>query len=179
MIIGITGKSGVGKTTLAKQLNKNNDFKVIHIDDLSHEIMEQDHIKSQLISIFGNNIIVNNKIDRKCIGDLIFTNRDLYDKLSKQIWIEIKKQINTIMSTHDNIILDWILLPQSHYWKMCDRKILITADDDIRKQKVMQRDNISLDYLNKRDAASIAYDDFDFDEIIHNQYDFKGDKHYE
>ena len=53
---------------------------------------------------------------------------------------------------------------------MCDKKILIIADEDSRKEKVMLRDSISKEYLDKRDSASISYNEFDFDEIIKNTY---------
>lgn len=170
MIIGITGKSGVGKTTFSKKLAENSDFYIAHIDEISHEVMEYESIKAELIRIFGNNVIKNGKVDRKYLGDLVFTNRHLYEEISNQIWKEVKVKLDSILDTYENVILDWILLPHSHYWNMCDRKILIIADEQDRKEKVMIRDNISKEYLEKRDSASISYDDFKFDEIIKNEY---------
>ena len=170
MIIGITGKSGVGKTTYSNKIAEDNDFYVAHIDDLSHEAMECEPIKSELIKLFGDSIIKNGKIDRKYLGDLVFTNRHLYENMSNLVWTETKNKIDSILKFHKNVILDWILLPHSHYWNMCDKKILITADEDSRKEKVMLRDNISKEYLEKRDSASISYNEFEFDEIIKNEY---------
>lgn len=170
MVIGITGKSGVGKTTFSKKLAENSDFYIAHIDEISHEVMEYESIKAELIRIFGNNVIKNGKVDRKYLGDLVFTNRHLYEEISNQIWKEVKVRIDSILETYENVILDWILLPHSHYWKMCDKKILIIADEQDRKEKVMVRDNISREYLEKRDSASISYDGFEFDEIIKNEY---------
>ena len=170
MIIGITGKSGVGKTTYSNKIAEDNNFYVVHIDDLSHEVMECEPIRSELIKIFGNTIIKHGKIDRKYLGDLIFTNRHLYKNMSNLVWRETKHKIDSILESRKNIILDWILLPLSHYWKMCDKKILIIADEDSRKEKVMLRDSISKEYLDKRDSASISYNEFDFDEIIKNTY---------
>lgn len=170
MIIGITGKSGVGKTTYAKKIAENNQFYVIHIDEVSHEVMESGHIKAKLIDVFGSDVVKNGVIDRKYMGDLVFTNRHSYKSISDLIWEKTKAKINSIIGTHEDIILDWILLPHSHYWKMCDKKILIVADEEMRKQKVIQRDNISKEYLQKRDSASISYDGIYFDEVIKNNY---------
>lgn len=170
MIIGVTGKSGVGKTTYSNTLAKDNHFYVIHIDDFSHDVMECEPIKTELVKIFGNVIIKNDKIDRKYLGDLVFTNRHLYEEISNLIWAETKIKIDSVLQSHKDVILDWILLPHSHYWKMCDRKILIIADENDRKKKVMKRDGISKEYLEKRDSAGISYDEFDFDEIIKNEY---------
>lgn len=170
MIIGITGKSGVGKSTYALKIAEENGFRVLHVDKISHGIMNLPAIKAKLIDMFGNEVIKDGTVDRKYLGDLIFTNRHTYKEMSDLIWDMMKHRIDHILSTHENVILDWILLPHSHYWKMCDKKILITADEEQRKEMVMKRDNISKEYLEKRDSASISYDDFVFDEIIYNKY---------
>ena len=170
MIIGITGKSGVGKTTYADKIAKENGFRVVHIDKISHGIMNLAAIKAKLVDIFGDEVIKDGAVDRKYLGDLIFTNRHMYKEMSDLIWDMMKHRIDDILSTHENVILDWILLPHSHYWKMCDKKILIIANEEQRKEMVMKRDNISKEYLEKRDSASISYDDFVFDEIINNEY---------
>lgn len=170
MIIGITGKSGVGKTTYANKLSENNGFYAVHIDEISHEVMELEYIKVNLIIIFGNEVVKNGMIDRKYLGDLVFTNRHLYQEVSGLIWKETKSRIDLILSNYQNVILDWILLPNSYYWKMCDKKILIVADEEKRKKKVMERDKISKEYLRKRDLASISYENICFDEVIENKY---------
>ena len=167
MIIGITGKSGVGKSTYARKLAEENGFYVVHMDQISHRILNLPTYKAKLRDMFGDEI-VGESVDRKRLGDLIFTNRHLYKELSRIIWQEMKSQIDYILSKHENVILDWILLPHTHYWEMCDKKILVVADEDERKCRAMARDNISAEYLNKRDSAGISYDGFEFDEIIEN-----------
>ena len=164
MIIGITGKSGSGKSTYAEKLAKENGYAVVHIDEIGHKVLASDDVKNKLVEIFGTT-------DRKQIGDLIFTHRHLYKEMSDLVWDEMKSEINKILNSHPNVILDWLLLPHSHYWNMCDKKILIVANEDERKRRVMTRDNISSEYLNKRDAAGINYDDVEFDEVKENTYD--------
>lgn len=170
MIIGITGKSGVGKTTYADKIAKENGFYVIHVDEVSHRVMEFPNVKQKLTETFGEEIIRDGLINRKYLGDLIFTNRHSYEEMNDIVWQELKSEIEHELSVNDNVILDWILLPHSHYWEMCDKKILIVADEEQRKEKVMMRDNISKEYLEKRDSSSISYDDVGFDEVIRNEY---------
>ena len=43
MIIGIVGKSGSGKTYFSDLLNENDDFTVIHVDEIVHEILKLDN----------------------------------------------------------------------------------------------------------------------------------------
>lgn len=164
MIIGITGKSGSGKSTYAEKLSKENGYAVVHIDEIGHKVLESDYVKNRSVEIFGTT-------DRKQIGDLIFTHRHLYKELSDLVWDDMKTEINKILNSHLNVILDWLLLPHTHYWKMCDKKILVVANEDDRVARVIARDNISAEYLNKRDAAGINYDDIEFDEIKENNYE--------
>lgn len=171
MIIGITGKSGVGKTTYTRKLSRELGIPAVFIDEISHQVLETDYIKSLLINTFGADVIQKDgTVDRKYMGDLVFTTRHQYELTSSLIWVEVKDQINSILRSNENLILDWILLPHSHYWSICDKKILITADEEMRKKKVLERDNISIEYLNKRDSAGISYESYHFDEIIENTY---------
>lgn len=170
MIIGITGKSGVGKSTYACALAKTNGFYVVNVDEIAHQIIDRQEIKLKLTNVFGEEIIKDGRINRKHLGDLIFTARHMYKELSNVVWEEIKNEIKNILSKHKNVILDWILLPHSCFWEMCDKKILITADETQRKKMVIKRDNISKEYLKKRDLASISYENFEFDKIINNKY---------
>ena len=72
--------------------------------------------------------------------------------------------------TGDTIILEWALLPISKYWDNCNLKILIKADYQERKNKVIQRDNITEEYFLKRDSGSMDYTQMDFDYIFENDY---------
>lgn len=170
MIIGITGKSGVGKSTYAYKLSKENGFKVISFDEICHRVMNLTKVKNKLVEVFGEEAIKEGIVNRKYLGDLIFTNRHLYKEMSNIVWEEMKAEIDYDLLNNKDVILEWILLPHSHYWAMCNKKILIVADEEQRKEKVMLRDNISKEYLDKRDSASISYDNVKFDEIIYNKY---------
>ena len=57
-IIGITGPSGVGKTTLCKRLKKIYDTEFISADDIAHYILNiNGDLKSELLEHFGTSII--------------------------------------------------------------------------------------------------------------------------
>ena len=171
-VIGITGKSGSGKTTFASLLAKELKCKHIDIDKIGHEAIFRPEILDTLCEKFGTEILdEHGKLDRKKMGDIIFTQRHKMKKLSDLTWDFMQQQLDTILSQNDEtIVLEWILLPHSRYWKKCDCKILVTSDDVRRKNKVMKRDNISEEYFEKRDSASIDYSQIKFDYTFENDY---------
>ena len=71
------------------------------------------------------------------------------------------------------LVLEWTLLPKVEYWSKCNYKILVESDANERKEKVLKRDNITDEYFNKRDSASIDYSDIKFDYILKNDYNIK------
>lgn len=92
-------------------------------------------------------------------------------ELSDLTWNYMQQQLDVILEQEQNIIiLEWILLPHSKYWKQCNTKILVTSDDLKRKNKVIERDHISEEYFTKRDSASIDYSSFSFDYVFCNDY---------
>lgn len=160
MIIGITGKSGVGKTTYSKTFKG---YYIINVDEIGHKVMEKADIKEKIKKTFNIDL---NKVSRVALGDIVFNNRQKKKELNDIIWEDMKKEIDTIIKNNKNVVIEWILLPHSHYFSLCDKKILIKTEEQKRVQRVLKRDNISYEYLKARDNNSIEYNEKDFDEII-------------
>lgn len=171
-IIGITGKSGSGKTEFAKALSKELNCRHVDIDKIGHQALFNTEILNDLCNKFGIGILdKNGKIDRKKVGDIVFSQRDKMQELTDLTWEYMKKELNRILSQEEEfIIFDWILLPNVEYWDKCDFKILINSDNIKRKNKVIERDMISEEYFEKRDLASIDYSTFKIDYIFENDY---------
>lgn len=60
-VIGVTGKSGSGKTTFATLLSQKLNCKYIDIDKIGHESLVQADILKELCKIFGTEIVDNNR----------------------------------------------------------------------------------------------------------------------
>jgi dephospho-CoA kinase len=176
MIIGITGKSGSGKTTMANQIHSKLNLLHINIDIEFHNLIENKLI-NETAELFGWDCFDHNckLINRKVIGDKIFANRNNkeHGKYIEMLYKGLLQYLNErIFPAYDSLILDHILLPHmKELWSICDTKILVVNKyDSLRKKAVMKRDNITEEYFNKRESASIEYDSIYFDYIIENQY---------
>ena len=175
-IISITGKSGSGKSTLTNLLAKKLKCTSIDVDRIGHKATSDEKISQKLCEIFGNEILnETKKVDRKKLGNIVFSDKKKMDILTDITWGYMQEMLDEILEKEkgNTIILEWALLPISKYWKKSNVKILIKAEDEERKSKVIERDKISEEYFLKRDAGGIDYTPFEFDYIFENDYNLE------
>ena len=129
MVVGICGKSGSGKSTLSKKILElsTNDVVYLDIDKIGHEALLVDEVKEELLSSFGDSIFENGYVNRKVLGDIVFNSRKEMKKLSDITWEYMQLKIDKALVDNQDkvVILDWILLYTTKYFKMCDIKILL------------------------------------------------------
>ena len=83
----------------------------------------------------------------------------------------MEQEIDKIIENNKDkiIILDYLLLPRTKYFTNCDLRILVDIPYQIRKERVMKRDNISEERFNLRESSSIDYDKTSFDIVLTNE----------
>ena len=171
MLISIIGKSGSGKSFFSKKLAAYNK-KIIHIDvdKISHKILTYSEIKKKLVEEFGQEVVRANEVQRKILGEKVFSSESSMNKLTEITWPIMEKEIDEIIENNQDriIILDWLLIPKTKYFEKSDLKILITAPLKQRMKLVTKRDNVSNDYFNKREKAGIEFNEKDYDVVIQN-----------
>lgn len=170
MIYGVTGKSGVGKNwTIDNVLNAGGNFEHIDIDTIGHKSLMYPEVQTKLINAFGTEIVKANSVDRKMLADLVFNSRKDYDKMADATWEIMDKLIwEAISDDSKNYILNWILLPQTRFFYMCDKLFLIKRNDTDRMNGLIDRDKTTRERILDRDRNSIEYDETLFDFIIYN-----------
>lgn len=169
MIILITGKSGSGKTFIANKLASFFNAEVISFDKISHDSLKRPDVINEIKTQFGEEIIENNAINRKKLGKIVFNDENKLQFLNNLIQIKMESQIDKILENNaKNYILEYLLLPKMKYFNMSDCKILIKANDHLRKSRIIKRDNISEEYFYERENNSIEFDEKLFDIIVQN-----------
>jgi len=176
-IVGITGGSGTGKTSAVNALQALG-AKALDCDVIYHELLLS-HTQMQMeLETQFTDISTDGKIDRRKLGEKVFSDPDSLTKLNlithKFILEEIEQRINNFAGNETKIIaIDAIALIESGQGEKCDIIIGITAPHENRISRIMERDNISMEQAKKRINAqkpdSFYHDNCDH--ILENNYD--------
>ena len=148
-IIGITGNSGSGKSTISKLISINYEAKIIDADKIAKEMTKNNGEYLQAIrQAFGNDVIKNNELDRKKLADIVFLNRAEKEKLDgltfEYVVEEIKKELEANQNLdYQYIILDVPLLFESKLDKLCDYTIGVIAPKTEKIKRICKRDKLS------------------------------------
>ena len=154
MVIGITGNSGAGKTTVANILAKKINAEIIDADQI---VKEEQKIRTpyynEIINSIGEEILLKNlELDRKKLAKIIYKKEEERNKINeitkKHILPKIVKKIKQTKS--QNIILDVPLLFESGLDKVCDKTIAILAEDKIKIKRIKLREDIERDIIIQR-----------------------------
>jgi dephospho-CoA kinase len=142
--IGITGGIGSGKTTVC-QVFKVLGVPVFHADEVAKVLQETDDcIRFGLVDLFGKEIyLTNGKPDRRKIAALIFNDSALKEKVNQLIHPAVKEDFLSLVKKYkeeDYIIYEAAILFETGSFKDFDYNILVTADEETRIQRVIQRD---------------------------------------
>ena len=156
VIVGITGQTGAGKSTLAKILSKS-DIPIIDADIEAKEVLKKDKSLIPLLKQeFGSDITNSNGIlDRKLLASRAFASDENTKKLNNimlpSIISDIKNKIELFRKSKENIIaIDAPLLFESGLDEVCNIIISVTAGYATRLDRIIKRDNITIDLAKKR-----------------------------
>lgn len=158
-LIGLTGGIGTGKSTVSQFLMEKG-YPIIDADKIAREVVELNKpAYREIIREFGDDILQKDKnIDRKALGNIIFNNKELREKLNSiihpYILKSIKDEINKLKE-EPIIILDIPLLFELYsLWKVYNIHFheiwLVYLNKDIQIERLAKRDNISKEEAIKK-----------------------------
>ena len=175
MIIGITGSSGAGKSTICETLKKNYKVKIINADKIAKKLSKKG--TSYIIDIikkFGKDIVnEEGELKRKKLAEIIYSDPKKREELNeytfKYVKEDIEKQISKL--NEDTIaVIDAPLLFESELNKICDKVIGVISRKELQIERIVARDNIDYEQAEKRLAAQKTNEFYikNCDDIIEN-----------
>ena len=142
-IIGLTGGIGSGKSTVASYIASKG-IPVYIADDVAKKIMELPEVILEVQQLFDENVLLENKhLNRTKIAEIVFKNPQKLQELNAIIHPKVKQHfINWLKQYEDYpfIVKEVAILFETGGDASCDKIILVTAPEEVRIQRVMQRD---------------------------------------
>ena len=161
IILGITGAVGAGKSTIMNRLKEQYGAYTIQADQVGHLLMKKGQIcYDAILKQFGREILAEDgEIDRKKLGSIVFSNRELLLKLNNIIHPAVKQYILDQVEEKRQegctlFVMEAALLLEEHYDAICDDLWYIYVNDEVRRARL---------------KADRGYSDEKITEILENQ----------
>lgn len=150
MILGITGGTGCGKTTLLRCIAQLGGM-VLDCDAIYHCLLATDaHLLAQIENRFPG-VVVDKKLDRKVLGEIVFSDPNALQDLNTITHSAVKEEVLRRLEAQPILAaIDAIGLFESHLDDLCDVTVAVTAPREDRIARLMARDGISREYAQKR-----------------------------
>ncbi len=149
-VIGITGPTGAGKSTVTNYFNKKGCY-VIDADMLGRKSLEKGSFcLKQVCFAFGSDVLnADGTLNRQTLARKAFStaeNTELLNSITHPwICMQVLKTIDNIRNNTENpiIIFDAAVLLESSMDILCDYIVAVTAPIDVRKKRIMKRDHLT------------------------------------
>jgi dephospho-CoA kinase len=142
-IIGLTGGIGSGKTTVAKFIEEKG-FPVYNSDFWAKELVNVDEdLKLNIKELLGEKSYDENGFyNRKYVAEIVFNDEEILLKLNSLIHPAVKIHFENWVSEQNTefVFKETALLFELKLNESCYKSILVTADDNVRIKRVMDRD---------------------------------------
>lgn len=154
IVVGLTGGIGSGKTTVA------NFFKElgvpVYITDTEAKILmnASEPLKRSIIDLFGKEAYSNNTLDRKFIASQVFRDKPLLDSLNALVHPAVRQDFEAwkLRQRAPYVLYETAILFEEGGYKNCDFVILVTASRELKIERLLQRDQSSIEEIEARMA---------------------------
>jgi len=172
MKIGLTGGIGSGKTTVAnifKQLGV-----PIYFSDsrAKYLMLHNESLRKSLISIFGNQVIIDGLLNRSYIASKVFSNPNNLVKLNTIVHPFVEKDFDVWSASQASsyVIKEAAIIFETGANNFLDKVVLVECPEDLKVSRVILRDKITRTEVLMRMANQWPDDQkrIHADFIIHN-----------
>ena len=155
MIIGITGGTGCGKTTLLEAIASKGGL-VLDCDQIYHQLLQTD---AQLLAAIESRFpgtVEDGCLQRKKLGAIVFSDEKALEDLNAITHSAVKKEVLRQLENRPKAkvaAIDAIALFEGGLAELCDITVAVIAPVEDRVKRIMLRDGISEAYARNRIRA--------------------------
>ena len=152
LIVGLTGGIASGKSLVARVFQSLGAH-IIDADRIVHDLLEPDQQAwGEVIEHFGKEVLLPDRsIDRRKLGAVVFDDAEkrhwLNSCLHPKVFEAYRTQVKRI-STHEPdsiVVFDAALLIESGFHRNMDRTVVVYADEDQQRVRLMERNSLTED----------------------------------
>jgi dephospho-CoA kinase len=146
--VGITGGIGSGKTTVCKMFEELG-IPVYYADDRAKYLMQHEHfLIDEIKKNFGPEVYENGQLNRQLLAAKVFHDKEKVKLLNSlvhpAVFRDTDRWIAEQQAAHVPYALkEAALLIEAGSHKYLDKLIVVTAPQNIRLKRVVERDNVS------------------------------------
>jgi len=176
MILGLTGGIATGKSTVSAMLRERG-IPVIDADLIAREVVEPGKPAYEaIVQHFGSDIVLpNGQIDRKQLGEIVFSNEAERQKLNAIVHPEVRRLMREQAEQAERegapiVFMDIPLLFESKLQHMVDKIVVVYAPASMQLTRMMERDELDEEQAKKRLLAQFPIEQKkqDADYVIDN-----------
>lgn len=163
-IIGLTGSISTGKTQVSNYLRDKGE-KVIDADLIAREVVDLKNVKEKIKKAFGENIYVDDKLDRSGLAEIVFRDEEKRQILNEIEHPEIYRIIlEEVKKSKVRVFVDIPLLFESEelnkkYGLVFDEVWLVYVNREKQIERLAKRDGISKDYALEKINSQLSVEE--------------------
>ncbi len=144
--IAITGGIGSGKSFVCKRFSETFNIPIYFSDEHARKFMLDKDIQIEISQLLGNDAFIDGKLNKPYIREKFYTDKNVKNKLDEIISEKIYNDFNSWCEIHSDkpyILFESAIIFEKESENYFDEIITITVSEDIRKQRVLNRDNLT------------------------------------
>ena len=151
--VGLTGGIGSGKTTIANLFALHFSIPIYIADTKAKELVANNkQLQQEIVTLLGEEAFVEGRYNTSFVDQEVFSNKEKLDKLNAIIHPYVQQDFLQWKQSQQApyVIKEAAILFESGSYRDCDFIIMVTAPLEERIKRVMLRDKIDRETVEKR-----------------------------
>ena len=151
--VGLTGGIGSGKTTIANLFALHFSIPIYIADTKAKELVANNkQLQQEIVALLGEEAFVEGRYNTAFVAQEVFSNKEKLDKLNAIIHPYVQQDFLQWKQSQQApyVIKEAAILFESGSYRDCDFIIMVTAPLEERIERVMLRDKIDRETVEKR-----------------------------